>query len=820
VADINSFNELPDDVLLEMIKDPLFDQTSENWQQSAEDYMADSIVLDSVDIKSGAPIGIRAQVNAAQSEDDRLLTLKNFYPDAVRVEDLSPEFGAQRFGSGNFVYTDPETQELKLFDERGGLIFGASIADLTADIGPEIAETVGAIGGGILGGAAGIPGGPAGVTAGVMAGEGLGSASARESYIGILNYFGETEDNRTLGELGSDFVLTGGLNAAAGPVLAKFWGGIKATGNSVRYLADTMSVEAREAFKKLKSVVDNPTPGQLVLNPMTNMLEKILNNLPSSSKTMHEAAKRTLVQVEDYALDLAQKYGGARTQTEAGEKLLAPKEDASLLVGPAFQGGSLRQARQRYNNQVNKNYAEVNSLLPDGNIKQIDALQALADNLVVASKTAVGDRTSATGLAQLEPILKDFSDGALNWKDLRKLRTQLMEDTRSAVANGATSQSQKTEIKQVIGAITQVLDNHVGSFGDEALEASYKQANTFVRTNMDKMSGPIAYIDNILNKEGSTIESSLRGIVNGTKEGPSGILKLKEVLTPDEFAVLPGYMLGRMGLPTPGMAEGVELGVETGAEYIAKSGFTPATFMKNWSSMSKEAKDALFKGSEYADLSKELDNLVFTAQRIRDSAKLAGNPSGTAQSFHALGWLGAAGAATTFGTFEMGLGTLVAPAGVAKLMTNPRFVKWLAEGTEIVATNPNSMAQHVRRLLQIQAANPEIRDEVRAVLQGLQGETTEPMPENQAVSMQFDPMAPNEGMFRQVSTSEVANKLLPSSNQLAQSIQEFSVPEVEGQLFADQAPDMGMASLSPSILPDEADREIAMRQQAGIAGLG
>ena len=79
------------------------------------------------------------------------------------------------------------------------------------------------------------------MTAGVIAGEGLGSASARESYIGILNYFGETEDNRTLGELGSDFVLTGGLNAAAGPVLAKFWQGIKATGNSVRYLADTMS---------------------------------------------------------------------------------------------------------------------------------------------------------------------------------------------------------------------------------------------------------------------------------------------------------------------------------------------------------------------------------------------------------------------------------------------------------------------------------------------------------------------------------------------------------------------------------------------------
>jgi hypothetical protein len=69
-----------------------------------------------------------------------------------------------------------------------------------------------------------------------------------------------------------------------GPVLAKFWQGIKATGNSVRYLADTMSVEAREAYKKLKSVVDNPTPGQLVLNPMTNMLEKNTEQLTSIIK--------------------------------------------------------------------------------------------------------------------------------------------------------------------------------------------------------------------------------------------------------------------------------------------------------------------------------------------------------------------------------------------------------------------------------------------------------------------------------------------------------------------------------------------------------
>lgn len=832
VANVDSFDELPDDVLLAMIQDPLFDQNDPSWQQSAEDYMAEAAVLDAVDITSGAPFNVRAAVNAAQSEEDRLATLKGFYKGAVRVEDLSPEFGEQRFGTGNFVYEDPKTQELTLFDERGGLIFGASLADLTADIGPEIAETVGAIGGGIAGVPAGVFAAPftAGAVnpvTGALVGEGLGSASARESYIGLLNYFGETEDNRTLGEVGKDFLTTAGLNAAAGPVLAKFWQGIKLTGNSVRYAADTMSVEAKEAYKKLKSVVTNPLPGQISLNPMTNLLEKVLSNLPLASKTMHTAAKRVLVEIEEAALDLSQRYGGARTQTEAAEELLKKGD-----IDEGIPAGSLRQAKQRYRAQSNANYTAVSDMLPDGNIKNIDALEQLSEDLVIASRTAVGDRNSATGLANLEPILKDFSEGVLNWTDLRALRTQLMDDTRSSVASGATSQSQKNEIKRVIGAITKVLDGHIGSFGDEALEQSYKGANKYVRTNMDKMSGPIAYIDNILNKEGSTIEGALKGIVNGTKDGPAGIIKLKEVLTPEEFSVLPGYILGRMGLPTPGMAEGVELGVETGAEYIAKSGFSVNRFMNNWNTMSKEAKDVLFKGSDFADLGKELDNLSFVVNRVKDAARIGANPSGTAQSSHAIGWLLAAGGGGATLGFEFGFGSVVGPAGLAKLMTRPAFVRWLAEGTQKAATNPNSIAQHIRRLVQIQAANPEIRDEVRALLQGLQGETAEPLASNTSSSAQTAPMSPNEGAFREVSTAEVSNKLMPGAirpEEMQARMAAAQPTPTDMPLFEDLEPAGGLASMggfdasvSPTIVPSAADREIAERTKArssGIAGL-
>ena len=71
MADVDSFNELPDDVLLSMIEDPLFDENDPSWQQSAEDYMADSITLDSVNTKKGAPINVRASVNAAQCGKSR-----------------------------------------------------------------------------------------------------------------------------------------------------------------------------------------------------------------------------------------------------------------------------------------------------------------------------------------------------------------------------------------------------------------------------------------------------------------------------------------------------------------------------------------------------------------------------------------------------------------------------------------------------------------------------------------------------------------------------------------------------------------------------
>ena len=144
----DGFKNLEDDILLSMVMD---EDVEGNYQDDLIEKLAQDRLLASIDTKTGAPGNVRAAVSAAQTPDDRLATLKNFYPDALPVEVLDPQDGAAKFGYGNFVFTNPETGKPTLFDEDLR-IFGIPVPGLRdlVDVGPEIAETVGAIGGAIV----------------------------------------------------------------------------------------------------------------------------------------------------------------------------------------------------------------------------------------------------------------------------------------------------------------------------------------------------------------------------------------------------------------------------------------------------------------------------------------------------------------------------------------------------------------------------------------------------------------------------------------------------------------------------------------------
>tara|TARA_R100000081_G_scaffold86565_1_gene56363 strand:- start:376 stop:1809 length:1434 start_codon:yes stop_codon:yes gene_type:complete len=472
-----------------------------------------------------------------------------------------------------------------------------------------------------------------------------------------------------------------------------------------------------------------------------------------------------------------------------------------------------KAAKQRYTNTVNKMYNDVNQYISQDLSSPAKHTQEFVKLYTAASKTATGEDTLKPVMEMAAKVLKDSESGVLNYNNLKNFRTFLRENEVSATAAGAKLDATGRKMKELYGYITKDLEDLVTASGDETAQKLFTEANEFVYKNTNKQGG-ITFLDNVINKGDVTANKALKYVLSGAKDGGEDLVKLKSLLKPDEYNAISGYMLGRMGMPLPGVSQGVELGAEgvvkEGAEYIAEQGFSPKRFMTNWNSLSKEAKEALFKGTEYEELIPELDNLVFTVNKIGIAAEQMGNPSGTARVLNTIGLFGAVGGGGA-ASFDFGFSALIAPFASAKLMTNKNFVNWLTEGLERAAYDPQSFGQHVRRLYQIYELNPEIREEIRAIVDGMQFETIEPIENRNAANVEpVTTAAPNERAFREVTNPEIAGKLLPDTN-LASQIDSFTLPSVTESTME--------LAMSPTVVPDERDREIAMREAGGIGSL-
>ena len=810
-------------------------------QGNADDQMIEQAIhldrLNSVDIYTGAPANVRANVGAAQTREDKLATLRNFYPDAMPAEIFAPKEGAARFGTGNFIYTDPETNQLMAFDESNRL-FGLPIpftARDLLDVGPEVAETVGAIGGGIAFGVptavASIPSmGPfsvAPITAAIMAGEGLGAATAREAYITALDFFGETEDNRTGLQRLYDFGFTGSANAFLGPLFSKLFRGVKGyVGGKIRYSNGVNSPDANEMLKMMDDVgVSNPTVGQVTGNPVANVVESALAAMPASTKIMQNSARETVNELSDFAATLTYRYGGARTYSQAADALVVAAKRANL----------------GFRTESDRLYGEVAKLLPEGQVSSAIGISDFVTKYAARADTAALAETYAPAMRQAQNLLSDQQSGKLTFEVLKDFRTSLGDNLSDAKFRGAMSAADR-KLDEFYGVVSKEMDAMLKEAGPEA-NAAFDAANTYTREKLADGTGTIKFVREVIRKGKNDATDALDFALNPAKMKKSGdrLAKLKAELTPEEWDVMSGYMIGQMGLPTAGRAGvvGVREGSIDAVEVLAEKGFSPKRFVTQFGNLSEEAKRVLF--SNDPELMKSLTNFSVVLERVAKSAEDMANPSGTARVYGAMGMFSpaAVGAGVEVLTgvgsvYDAGFLSILAAPATAKLMTSARFVKWMAEGIETAAYNPNSMGQHVRRLLQIYKLEPGIRDEIQAIAIGHQGEALEPIREHQSQNQREEaPEIGNEMSFRGASTREVSNKLMPGAirpEEMQARMAATQPTPTDMPLFEDLETDtsglasMGGfdASMSPSIVPSAVDREIAERMRArssGIAGL-
>jgi len=297
-----------------------------------------------------------------------------------------------------------------------------------------------------------------------------------------------------------------------------------------------------------------------------------------------------------------------------------------------------------------------------------------------------------------------LNNGGLPWDAIKNWRTyvgDLMKDP----ALVSTRNIKSGDLKRLYGALTHDMEQAALQAGPK-VHAKWRAANKYFET---KLLNDVPIIEEVIKKK--LPEEVFDTIMKSSPKGGTRLRALRKNLSKKEWDAVAGTVLGEMGLEKPG------------AGATRERIFSPGTFLTNWRKMSSQAKRALFKGSRYEGLSKSLDQFVNISSDMKAIERMANvSNTGPIIAFYSMlagmglvggtvlaGGEGFAGSAGTLATVALG------SRGMAKLMTNPKFVRWLANGAKIAKTRPNDMSVHLSRLMVLRFKD-DVQDDVNKVV--------------------------------------------------------------------------------------------------------
>lgn len=643
-----------------------------------------SISLDSsMDTSRGAPATVRAVVGpSSRKPEDRLSTLKKYYPDAKPYQD------------DNFVFTDPKTKRPTLFNPEGFDVGDA------AEYGRVGAEMLGGAGGGLLGLFASTPTGMTGAPLMVPAGVGLGAEGAGQIYDLGLEWLSGRNDTRSLGQRSADASASVMTNAVGQKIGAELphaiksgLGGIKnkLAGRSGPQLITDYS-SAKVPIQGAASSITGSTPTQ----GFSNALAK----LPSSANQMEVAADKTLTGITNFADNVATKYGPTLTRQGAGE---------TILKGAKNAANRFTQRRSFLDDSVVKLVGQDTP----ANIAPVKVLLGKLNNQYHKNPNTSGHLKKA--IAESYKIVNDAENGKLTFDALRQFRTDL--GTKLEMPSTATGYVGKESqgVRQVYNAVRDSLKKTASGVSKDA-EDALTLHDRYVRFNSNVN---LPDLDDIVKKDA---EQAFKFAMNRSKDGGVKLARLRKNFTPQEWDVVAATTIKDMGRATPG------------AQNAAGDQFSTSTFLTNWNKLSPEAKGTLFSGKRYRALRPELDRLVRISASAKDVNAMK-NFSGTAQQ-HVymqllMGGGGTAGGYAAGGPEGAVIGAGAAfllPHQAAKLITNPKFVKWLAQGVTVNPVNYNGLAGHLGRLAAVSKVEPEIKEEINQFINAFRTTLTPQQP--------------------------------------------------------------------------------------------
>lgn len=412
-----------------------------------------------------------------------------------------------------------------------------------------------------------------------------------------------------------------------------------------------------EAIKDFGVLGATPSVGQGTGSWSRQGAESLLSGGPTSGGVMRRFAEQQNEQIGEGLGDLSNQLARNISGERAGRAIDRGAQTFSKNTA-AMRKALYWQADQH-----------IPSDTPIGVTNTQRALSELTTPVMGAEATTGAQispkiQQMADNLAQDVATAQQAGVAGIPYEAVKRIRSQIGEE----LSDFALSTDRPTaQLKRLYASLSQDLEAAAQSQGPSAV-AAVKRANNYFKASADRLET----LERVVDKNGGP-EKVFQAAMSGTRDGATTLRAVMKSLPEDGQKAVSAAVIKRMGLANPG------------AQNAAGDAFSPNTFLTNWGTLSPEARKTLF-GRYGSDFSENMDRVARVAERIKGGSEVFRNPSGTANRGAALAYPATIGGLVITGQLgpaAVAVGGGALANGLARAMTNPTFVRWLARSTEM-----------------------------------------------------------------------------------------------------------------------------------------
>lgn len=496
-------------------------------------------------------------------------------------------------------------------------------------------------------------------------GQGFRTAVKGNASLGGVSALGETENltniPQTLKDVATGTVAGGILGGTVQQAIPAAQKAIPAiSGMAKKGLQKAFGVKP-EAVKTFQELGIEPT-----FADVSNFagLQNFIKDVPLAGKPITEALQKQVNNISGQIQNVSKSQGG--TYGQAGKEILKGAENI-------IEKSKLRDQQL---------YGKVDEFIPaETPVSMDNTFKALQDRKVQITSAVSGGK-----VAGYNKFITDIQNNLAQGKQVPYDSLTALRSEVGTALQGKLEPQERSALSKIYSGLTEDIKTNIqrsdlDKIGKQSALQAWEKANAShrLRTRFIQEN-----IQPLLDK--GTPEEVYKYATSQAKLGGTRVGQIMRSLNDNQKEFIRGTLIRDLGL------------AQKGVQSAEANVFSPQKFMAEYSTLKKN-------GTEKAIFTPEQ---VTAFNRLNKAIELTKNTEQAGQQKQLMQAIGLTSVSVSTG--GVGLIPALGAARIsANLMTNPKFINWLATTSQ---STPKEFPKHLNRLSAITATNPEIREDV------------------------------------------------------------------------------------------------------------